>query len=80
MTSADSFTLLQILDEGYVVKDQLLYALYLHAGLMPGVIDKASQRGHMGTRTNQGSRIDYITEKPYLHHLLGMPRASIFAY
>ena len=49
---------------GYVARDQLLYALYLHAGLMPGVPDKASARGHMGTRTNQGSRIDYITEKP----------------
>ena len=32
---------------------------------------------HAGTRTNQGSRIDYITEKPYLHHQLGVPRASI---
>ena len=27
--------------------------------------------GHVGTRTNQGSRIDYITEKPDLHHQLG---------
>ena len=32
---------------------------------MPGVPDEPSARGHMGTRTNQGSRIDYITEKPY---------------
>ena len=47
---------------------------------MPGVPDKASARGHMGTRTNQGSRIDYITEKPYLHHSLGVPRAPILAY
>ena len=46
---------------------------------MPGVPDKASQRGHVGTRTNQGSRIDYITEKPYLHHQLGVPRAPILA-
>ena len=27
---------------GYVARDQLLYALCLHAGLMPGVSDKAS--------------------------------------
>ena len=27
---------------------------------------------------NQGSRIDYITEKPYIHHQLGVPRALIF--
>ena len=67
---------------GYVARDQLLYALQLlvHAGLMPGVPDKAAARGHMGTRTNQGSRIDYITEKPYLHHQLGVPRASISGY
>ena len=38
---------------------------------MPGVPDKPSARGHVGGRTNQGSRIDYITEKPYL-------RAQIF--
>ena len=31
---------------------------------MPGVTDLASARGHVGTMTNQGSRIDYITEKP----------------
>ena len=43
---------------------------------MPGVPDMASARGHMGTRTNQVSRIDYITEKSYLHHQLGMRRAS----
>ena len=36
---------------------------------MPGVADW-QQRGHVGTRTNQGSRIDYITEKPDLHHQL----------
>ena len=29
---------------------------------MPGAPDKAA--AHVGTRTNQGSRIDYITEKP----------------
>ena len=45
---------------------------------MPGVPDKPSERGHMGTRTKQGSRIDYITEKPYLHHQLGVPRAPIY--
>ena len=47
---------------------------------MPGVPDKASAQGRVGTRTNQGSCIDYITEKPYLHHQLGMPRAPILAY
>ena len=47
---------------------------------MPGVPDKASARGHVGTKTNQGSRIDYISEKPYLHHQLGVPRAPILAY
>ena len=44
---------------------------------MPGVPDKAPAQGHVGTRTNQGSRIDYITGKPYLHHQLGVPRATI---
>ena len=63
---------------GYVARDQLLYAL--HAGLMLGVPDKAAARGHVGTRTNQGSHIDYITEKPYLHRQLGVPRATILAY
>ena len=43
---------------GYVARDQLLYALLIRAGLMPGVTDLASTRGHVGTRTNQGSRID----------------------
>ena len=47
---------------------------------MPGLADKAAGRGHVGTRTNQGSCIDYITEKPYLHHLLGVPRAPISRY
>ena len=45
---------------------------------MPGVPDKPSAWGHEGTRTNQGSRIDYITEKPYFHHHLEVPRAPIF--
>ena len=45
---------------------------------MPGVTDLASARGHMGTKTNQGSRIDYITAKPGLHHQMGMRRAPIF--
>ena len=60
---------------GYLAREQLLYA-----GLMPGVPDKSSARGHVGTRTNQGSRIDYITEKPYLHHQLGAPRPPILDY
>ena len=40
------------------------------AELMPGVPDMASARVHVRTRTNQGSRIDNNTEKPYLHHQL----------
>ena len=44
---------------------------------MPGVPDKPPAPAHVGTRTNQGFRIDYITEKPYLHHQLGVPRAAI---
>ena len=41
---------------------------------MPGVSDLASAQGHVGTRTNQGSCINYITEKPVPdhHHQLGM--------
>ena len=35
---------------------------------MPGVPDKAAAQGHV-----------YITEKPYLHHQLGVPRAPILA-
>ena len=44
---------------------------------MSGVPHKPSVRAHVGTRTNQGSRIDYITETPYLHHQLGVPKAPI---
>ena len=47
---------------------------------MPGVPDMASAGGYMGTRTNQGSGIDCITEKPYLHYQLGVGRASILGY
>ena len=47
---------------------------------MPGEPDKASARGHVGTRTNKGSRIDYITEKHYLNHQLELPRAPISDY
>ena len=69
---------------GYVAKDQLLYALEWRAGLMPGVTDLASAWGHMGTRTNligdwvtQGSRIIYITgelgyDGPLYDRLLAM--------
>ena len=35
---------------------------------MPGVPDMTSAGGHVGTRTNQGSRIIYITEKPVHQH------------
>ena len=47
---------------------------------MPGVIDLASEPGHVGTRTNQGSRIDYMSEKPDSQHQLGMNRAPILGY
>ena len=47
---------------------------------MPGVTDLASADGHVGTRTNQGSRIDYITEKAHRQHQLGMRRAPILGY
>ena len=45
--------------------------------LMSGVPHKPSARAHVGTRTNQGSRIDYITGTLYLHHQLGVPKAPI---
>ena len=50
---------------------------------MPGVTGLASARGHVGTRINLGSRIDYITEipkKPDRQHQLGMCRAPILGY
>ena len=47
---------------------------------MPELPDNAAGRGRVGTTTNQGSCIDYITEKPYLHHLLGVARAPISDY
>ena len=47
---------------------------------MPGVTDLASARGHVGTRTNLGSRIDYITEKPDCQNQLGMRNAPILGY
>ena len=37
--------------------------------LMAGEL--AAGLGHVGKRTNQGSRIDHITEKPDLLHQLG---------
>ena len=42
--------------------------------------DKASPRGHVGTRTNQGSRIDYITEKPYLQQPAGGAQSTDFGF
>ena len=45
-----------------------------------GVPDMASARDYVGTRTNQGFRIDYFKEKPYLHHLLGICREPILGY
>ena len=47
---------------------------------MPEVTDLASAQGHVGIRTNQGSRFDYITEKSDLKHQLGMRRAPILGY
>ena len=48
---------------------------------MPGDTDLASARGHVGASTNQGSRIDYIAEKPDCQHQLGMlGRAPIVGY
>ena len=47
---------------------------------MPGVPDLAPARDHVGTRTNQGFGIDYITEKTDLHGQLGMLRAPILGY
>ena len=35
---------------------------------IPGVSDLAPACGHEGTRTNQGSCIIYITEKPVQQH------------
>ena len=40
---------------------------------MPGVTDLA-------LATNQGYRIDYISEKHDVHHRLGMRRAPIFGH
>ena len=60
---------------GYVGRGQLLYTV-----LMLGVTDLPSSQGHVGTRTNQGSSIDYITENPDLHHQLGMRRGLILGY
>ena len=45
-------------------RDKLLYALYSEGLDMLRVFDLTSTLGHEGTRTNQGSRIIYITEKP----------------
>ena len=47
---------------------------------MPEVTDLASAWGHEGTRTNQGSGIIYITEKPDLQHQLSMYSAQILGY
>ena len=47
---------------------------------MPEVTDLASALGHEGTRTNQGSGIIYITEKPDRQHQLSMCSAQILGY
>ena len=71
-----------ILDEeknGYVARDQLLYALRRRAGLMPGVTDKASARGHVGTRPNQGSHIDNINSTDLSSTLLiSDPKIAVY--
>ena len=45
---------------------------------MPGVTDLASARDHVGTRTNQGSGINYITEKPDCQHQPGHALSTKF--
>ena len=45
-----------------------------------GVSDLASARGYEGRRTNQGSCIIYITEKPVRQHHLTMRRARLLGY
>ena len=65
---------------GYVARDQVLYALWGRAGLMPEVTDLAAAWGHEGTRTNQGSCIIHITEKPYQQHQLSRHRDQILGY
>ena len=47
---------------------------------MPEVTDLASARGHEATRTNQGSGIIYITEKPDHQHQLSMRSVQILGY
>ena len=54
---------------GYVVRDQLLYALQWRAGHARGLL--ASAWGHEGTMISQGSCIIYITEKPVRQHVQG---------
>ena len=73
---ANNCTLTTSLDEeknGYVARDQLLYALdSCQEYQISHQREVTWEQGPM-----QGSRIDYITEKPYLHHQLGVPRAPI---
>ena len=57
----------------YVATDQLLCVIVKG---MPGVSDLASARGQEGTRTNQGSCIVYITEKPARKHAKSMLRLA----
>ena len=45
-----------------------------------GVSDLASGWGYEETRTNQGSRITYITDKPVRQHHLSMRRARLLDY
>ena len=50
------------------------------AGLMQLVTDLASARAHVGTRTNQGPRIDNTIEKLDRQHQLGMCIAPILGF
>ena len=47
---------------------------------MPEVTDLTPAWGHEGTRTNQDSRIIYITMKSDRKHQLSMRRAHILGY
>ena len=47
---------------------------------MPGVSGLASAWGHEGTKSNQGSHIIYITEKPVRKHAQSCLRAQLLGY
>ena len=51
-----------------------------NAAVMPEVTDLASALGHEGTRTNQGSGIIFIIEKPDRQRQLSMRSAQVLGY